>query len=202
MTSSFSVPTGRWVATSWLALGLAALGSPRPVTAQAVLDQKSASELLVRYLADLDTVHVKVMALAETIPADQFSWRPTPETRSVAEAFMHVATEWYFWTPRSVGGQPPADFGTPRETIPKLEKVATKAEVIDHLRKAWSHCQAQVRAADASKLTDRMQMFGQETTLPEVMFLMSGDLHEHLGQLVTYTRSVGQVPPWSRKTGG
>jgi hypothetical protein len=32
------------------------------------------------------------------------------------------------------------------------------------------------------------------------VLLMTGDLHEHLGQLVTYARSVGVVPPWSRKS--
>ena len=189
----------RWLAASFLVLALGAIGSARTAAAQEVLDRKSASELLTRYLADLDTVHVKIVALAEAIPADKYAWRPTPETRSVAEALMHVAVEWYFWTPRSVGGQPPADFGAPRETIPKLEHTATKAEVLDHLEKSWAHCRAQVAGADAGGLTHRMKIFGQDMTLPTAMFIMSGDLHEHLGQLVTYTRSVGEVPPWSKK---
>ena len=33
----------------------------------------------------------KVVGLAEAIPADKFTWRPTEETRSVAEVNLHVA---------------------------------------------------------------------------------------------------------------
>ena len=29
-------------------------------------------------------------------------------------------------------------------------------------------------------------------------FVMSGDMHEHLGQLIAYARSVGVKPPWSK----
>jgi len=189
----------------WLAPLIAVAATmtlPLRGAAQEVLDQKSANEIRLQYLADLDTVHTKVMALAEAIPESKFGWRPTPETRSVSEAMMHLATEWYFWGSLAVGGKPPADFGVPRETIPKLEKVASKAEVIDHLKKSWAHCRAQIEGADPAKLTGRMKWFGSEATFPQIVLGMAGDMHEHLGQLVTYTRSVGVVPPWSRKSGG
>ena len=35
-------------------------------------------------------------------------------------------------------------------------------------------------------------------SLAHSAFLMSGDLHEHLGQLIAYARSVGVKPPWSK----
>jgi hypothetical protein len=31
-----------------------------------------------------------------------------------------------------------------------------------------------------------------------VVLLMSGDQHEHLGQLIAYARSIGVAPPWSK----
>ena len=63
-----------------LLAGLAAaatlsLGLPSTARAQDVLDVKSATEVRDRYLADLDTVHAKVMALANAIPEDKYSWR-------------------------------------------------------------------------------------------------------------------------------
>jgi len=185
-----------------LAVALAAV----PVTtaslvAQDVIDLKSAGEIRNRFLADLDTVHVKILALAEAIPESKYTWSPTPETRTIANALMHVATEWYVYVPMTVGRTPPAGFGPPRESVPRLEKLTAKAEVIEHLEKAWDHARQQVQAADLSALLGHRQLSGQSVTLSQFTFLMAGDLHEHLGQLVTYARSVGVVPPWSRKPG-
>jgi len=177
---------------------LGSIASSTPLVAQNLLDQSSANELRKQFLADLDTVHVKVMALAEVIPAEKYTWSPTPETRTIANALMHVATEWYVYVPIVIGGARPADMAPPRESIPMLEKITDKAVVLEHLRKAWDHARQQVESADLAPLLGQRQLFGQSTTLPQVMFLMSGDLHEHLGQLVTYTRSVGLVPPWSK----
>ncbi len=184
---------------------LVALAATPAVTsslrAQDVLDLKSATEIRTRFLADLDTVHVKIMALAQAIPEVKYTWQPAPGTRTVANALMHVATEWYVYVPMVVGAKPPAGFGVPREAIPKLEQLTAKAEVIDHLTKGWEHARQQLLAADLSTLLGPRQLGPQSITLAQFAFVMAGDLHEHLGQLVTYARSVGVVPPWSAKAG-
>jgi uncharacterized damage-inducible protein DinB len=180
-------------------LAAAVLGGGGPVRAadaQEVLDARSAIYLRDRYLADMDTVHVKIMALANAIPADKYSWRPAEGVRSVSEVLMHVASEWLYYGPRSVGGTPPGDFGAPREALPKLEKdFTTKAQVLDQLAKGWAYYVAQMKAVDAAKLTGRYAPWN--TTLAEAAFGMTGDQHEHLGQLIAYARSLGVKPPWS-----
>jgi uncharacterized damage-inducible protein DinB len=161
-----------------------------------VFDAKGAAHIRDAYLADLDTVHVKIMALANAIPADKYSWRPTAGVRSVSEALMHVASEWWFFGPRSVGGKEPADFGAPKEKLPALEKITSKAEVIDQLNKSWAHIAQQLEAADPAQLTGKYKPWG--LTIDAAAFIMAGDLHEHLGQLIAYSRSVGVKPPWSK----
>lgn len=180
-------------------LGAATFAVAHPAAAQN-LDHSSAAEMRTRFLADLDTAHVKIMALATLIPEAKYTWSPTPETRTIANTLMHIATEWYVYVPMVMGGKPPADFGAPEQMIPKLEKLTAKAEVIDHLTKAWAYTRQQIESADLAPLMPPRQMFGQTTTFPELVLAMSGDLHEHLGQLVTYTRSIGLVPPWSKKS--
>lgn len=175
---------------------LLSLGFPATSRAQDVIDAKAANEVRKRYLNDLDTLHAKVMALANAIPEDKYSWRPATGVRSISEALMHIASEWYFFTPQSVAMNPPADFGSPREALPKMEKVTGKAEVIEHLNKSWTHCQEQLKAADVSKLTGTYKPWN--ATLIESAFVMAGDLHEHLGQMIAYARSVGVKPPWSK----
>jgi len=186
----------RWLGTLAMVAGNAVVAPE--VLAQDVMDQKSVAELRTRYLADLDTIHVKVMALAEAIPESSYGWRPGDGVRSVSQALMHIASEWYFFAPMSVGGKPPADFGTPREALPKLETITKKSEVLEQLAKSWAHCKQQIESADVSKLTGKMKLFGRDVTFAEMAFVMSGDLHEHLGQLIAYARSVKVVPPWSK----
>ena len=169
----------------------------RDLVGQDVIDVRSASYLRDRYLADMDTVHGKIMALANAIPAEKYSWRPAQGVRSVSEVLMHVASEWLFYGPQSVGAKPPADFGPPQQTLPKLEKdFTTKAQVLDQLAKGWTYYVAQMKAVDPSKLTGRYPPWN--STLAEAAFGMTGDQHEHLGQLIAYARSVGVQPPWSK----
>lgn len=178
------------------ALAVAVLPA-RAIRAQDVFDAKSAGHVRHEFVSDMDTLHVKIVALAKAIPADKYGWRPAPGVRSVSEALMHVAGEWYFWAPSSMAGKPPADFGDPKTKLPALEKsVTTKDAVIAELEKSWAHCSTQIGAADASALTGKYKPWG--TTVDAAAFGMAGDLHEHLGQLIAYARSVGVKPPWSK----
>ena len=181
-----------------LALVLLAAGMPlRAVRGQDVLDAKAATHLRERYLMDMDSVHSKFLQLAAAIPADKYSWRPAEGVRSVSEVLMHVVSEWLFYGPMSVGGKAPADFGPPRETLPKLEKEhTTKADVIDQLKQSWSYFEAQVKETDPAKLTGKYPPWN--VSLAEAAFGMTGDQHEHLGQLIAYARSIGVKPPWSK----
>lgn len=175
---------------------VAAQGAQPTQQAAPVMDTAAASALRDAYLADLDSTHAKILALANAIPEDKYAWRPGAGVRSVSEVLMHVVGEWYFFTPQSVAMKAPADFGQPRETLPKLEKTTAKAEVIAQLEKSWAHCKAQLAAADPAQLTGKYRPWG--LNLGQAAFVMSGDLHEHLGQLIAYSRSVGVKPPWSK----
>ena len=164
--------------------------------AQDAMDVKAAGFLRDRYVADMDSVHAKIMALATAIPEDKYSWRPAAGVRSVSEVLMHVASEWMYYGPMSVGGKPPADFGPPRETLPRLEKITAKADVIAQLDKGWTYGRQQLTSADPATLTGQYAPW--KVSLAEAAFGMTGDQHEHLGQLIAYARSVGVKPPWSK----
>ncbi|HTE45011.1 MAG TPA: DinB family protein [Gemmatimonadaceae bacterium] len=179
-----------------LAVSLAAFTPMCVANAQDALDVASATRIRKEYLDDMDSVHVKFMALAKAIPADKYSWRPGAGVRSVSEVLMHIVGEWYFYGPQSVGGKPPADFGVPKEKLPALEKITAKDQVIAELDKSWAHCKVAMGAVDPKTLTGKYKPWGQ--TLTNSALGMAGDEHEHLGQLIAYARSVGVKPPWSK----
>ena len=177
-------------------LAAAALALPRAASAQDVLDLKSATHLRSEYLIDMTSVHDNIVALAQAIPADKYGWRPAPGVRSIAEVLMHVAGEWYVIGPLSVGVRPPADFAVPKDGMAKLEKITAKADVIAELDKAWAHARVTIAGADPAMLTGRYEP--AKMSLARASLRVAGDLHEHLGQLIAYARSVGVTPPWSK----
>ena len=149
-----------------------------------------------QYAGDLTALHDKVLALAEAIPADKYMWRPSDQVRTVSQLLMHIAGEWYHLCPVSVGSKPPADFGPPGEAMRKLEEVATRSEVLAQLGKSWAHCRAALDGIDPKRLVP--DSLPAKMGFPRVVLLVSGDQHEHLGQLIAYARSIGVKPPWSK----
>jgi uncharacterized damage-inducible protein DinB len=149
-----------------------------------------------QYAGDLTLLHDKVLALANAIPADKFAWRPSDQVRTVSQLLMHIAGEWFYLCPRSVASQPPADFGPVGEATRKLEEVSAKPEVLAQLNKAWTHCRSTLdRINPALLIPDSLPA---KMGFPRVVLLVTGDQHEHLGQLIAYARSVGVTPPWSK----
>jgi uncharacterized damage-inducible protein DinB len=149
-----------------------------------------------QFAGDLTVLRDKVLALARAIPADKYSWRPANDVRSVSEVLTHMAGEWFYLCPLSVASKPPADFGEPGAAMKALEQITTKAEVVLQLEKSWAHCRAALDKIDPSRLVP--DSLPARMGFPRVVLLVSGDQHEHLGQLIAYARSIGVTPPWSK----
>jgi hypothetical protein len=108
----------------------------------------------------------------------------------------HLAGEWYYYLPQSIGANPHADHTSPQESLPRLEKLAGKQAMLDELNKSWTYGRAQLAAADPSKLTATYKPW--DVSFARAAFGMTGDQHEHLGQLIAYARANGVKPPWSK----
>src|SRR5580658_3977437 len=66
-------------------------------------------DMKAQALLDLQAVNQKCVDLAEALPSDKLTWRPSPDTRSFAEVFLHVAGERYGFL-SLLGAKPPAGF--------------------------------------------------------------------------------------------
>jgi DinB superfamily len=168
------------------------------VRAQSVPDRASALEVRTRFLADLDTLQKKFLALANAIPAEKYSWRPGEGVRSVGEAFMHVASEYYVFAPMAYGAAPSPVVGQGRAAFQKFEGMSTQPEVLKHLVEGFAYMKQAVAGVDAGAITGSQNLFGGQRTIIETSLIMSADLHEHLGQLIAYSRMLGFKPPWSQ----
>ena len=161
-------------------------------------DRATALEVRAQFIADLDTLQSKTVALAEAIPEKKYAWRPAPGVRSIAETLQHISSEFYVYAPMAYGATPSPVVGRGREAFKKFESMSSKAEVLKHLKESFAFTKQALSGMDDAKLAGTQKLFGGDRTIIETSFRMSGDLHEHLGQLIAYARMNGIKPPWSK----
>jgi len=188
----------RGIRTGVVVAGLAFAATAGAAAAQDVPNRESALEIRKRFLMDLDTLQSKFLALAEAIPAEKYSWRPAPGVRSIGEALMHVASEYYVYAPMSYGAARSPVIPRGPDAFKTFESKSTKADAQKHLKEGFAYMKQQIEALDPAAITGTKKIFGGDRTIVESSFVMSGDLHEHLGQLIAYARSNGVTPPWSK----
>lgn len=186
------------LALTFAAAVLVSGATARSVSAQTLMNAESAAEVRRLFVDDLDSLQAKYLALANAIPEEKYAWRPAPGVRSIGEAFMHVASEYYVFTPMAYGL--PTSPALPRNqaAMAAFEKSSTRADVMKHLNEGFTYVRAQIANADINKLTGKQKLFGGDRTIVETTMVMSADLHEHLGQLISYARMNGVKPPWSK----
>jgi uncharacterized damage-inducible protein DinB len=143
-------------------------------------------------LLDLQAVNKKCVDLAEALPVDKLTWRPSTDTRSFAEVFLHVAGERYGIL-SMMGATPPAGFKA-RE----FEKSTTeKARIVEDLNQSWDFANRTINGMSNADFAKLMPKLGPQANEGDVVYILIADAHEHLGQLVAYARQNGIVPPWT-----
>jgi uncharacterized damage-inducible protein DinB len=149
-------------------------------------------DMKAQSLADLQVVEKKFVDLANALPTDKLTWRPTADSRSFAEVFLHVAGERYGIL-GLMGATPPAGFN------PKTYEKSTtnRGQIVEQLDKSWEFAQkaiSEMTNADFAKLLPKL---GPQANAGDVIYILVADAHEHLGQVVAYARENGVVPPWT-----
>ena len=149
-------------------------------------------DMKAQSLVDLERVQKKFVDLANALPADKMTWRPSTDSRSFAELFLHVAGERYAIL-KLMGATAPEEFDARA-----FEKTTTdKAKIVDELNKSWEFSKKTIDGmtnADFAKLIPKL---GPQANAGDVVYILVADAHEHLGQSIAYARVNGIVPPWT-----
>lgn len=167
-----------------LVAALAALCIATPASAQMTEDASLAG---VQGL--YETVRGYLLASAEQAPQELYDYRPTDEVRSFGEIVGHVANAGYMFCAGALGEDAPQ--------MGDAEELGSKAELLEALRGSFEYCD-QAHAMDAGQADESVQFFGQDHTRLSVLAFNMGHDFEHYGNLVTYMRINGMVPPSSQ----
>lgn len=126
---------------------------------------------------------------AEEMPEENYSFKPTPDIRSFGQLVGHVADAQYLFCSIALGEKNPA---------PGVEKTKTsKADLVQALKDAVAYCDKAYTGMTDADAAQNVKMFGFETAKLTVLTVNTAHSDEHYGNMVTYLRLKGIVPPSS-----
>jgi uncharacterized damage-inducible protein DinB len=138
-----------------------------------------------------DQVKGYITRAADQMPEEHYPYRPTPEVRTFGELIAHIATTQYFFCAAALGeaNPEPRDF----EKGPTTRRVLTEG-----LQGSFKYCDRAYALSDAQVTKwQPIKGFGERAPL-SILILNIGHNNEHYGNIVTYMRMKGLVPPSSQ----
>jgi uncharacterized damage-inducible protein DinB len=164
-------------------LALALLAAPSAATAQ------HPNPLTANAKVQFGALSGFVLRSAEKVPEELYSFRATPEVRSMAELFGHVADAMFAMCATAAGSKPP------RTGIEKA--VTTKPALVAALKEGVSYCNSVYDGMTDQKGTETVPFYFGPTPRVSVLYFVVTHTYEHYGNLVTYMRLKNIVPPSS-----
>jgi uncharacterized damage-inducible protein DinB len=132
-----------------------------------------------------------VLRAAERMPEEHYAFRPTPEVRTFAQLLGHIADGYRLVCATAVGDSLPPD-------IQENEKTKTgKAELIAALTQGAEYCDRAHERLGGAKGAEMIKWGGREQPRATVLFANTSHAWHHYGNVVTYLRLKGIVPPSS-----
>ena len=138
--------------------------------------------------ARYDNIKRDIVEAAEAVPEGEYSFRPAPQVRTFGQIIGHVADSQNFFCGVAAGSNP--------EYIDSIEQsTMSKAALVKALKESVAKCDeiyTKTGAANALAIVPA----GKGDALRGLMLLdnVSHD-NEHYGNIVTYMRLKGHVPP-------
>jgi len=141
-----------------------------------------------------DEVKGYLAKTAQKVPDELYSFKPTPEVRSLGQIIGHVADGNFSICAAAAGEKAPQT---------GVEKGKTsKADLVAALNDSIAYCDKVFASLNDQKGVDTVKFFNGNQT-PRILVLAFNNSHcnEHYGNLVTYLRLKGIVPPSSEGSG-
>jgi uncharacterized damage-inducible protein DinB len=152
------------------------------------------------------TVRQNTLKIAEEIPEEKYSFRPTPDTRSIGQLLAHIALGHRFQQQAQAIDRLTTleRFNFPafvQQVGAEEQKPRTKAEVIELLTREGDAWAAWLEGLSEDFLREEVQGVGGQPPRTRFEMLLSPKEHEmhHRGQLMLIERMIGITPHLTRQ---
>jgi uncharacterized damage-inducible protein DinB len=132
------------------------------------------------------SVKNNILRSAEKMPEENYGFKPAPRVRTFGQLLGHVAEEQYIFCSAVKGEQKAAD----------IEKTKTsKADLLAALHESFSYCDAAYDGLTDAAAVEMVKVGATEHTKLRMLWVNTVHDNSHYGNLVTYLRIKGLVPP-------
>jgi len=128
-----------------------------------------------------------ILAAAEEMPADKYTFKPSADQWTFAKILSHVAA--------SNGSVCGSLSDKPAPDATKVPETAPKADLVAAVKASIDFCDAAMASLTDAKLADPIPF--RRATLPRARAIVEivADLEDHYSQLAAYLRANGMLPP-------
>jgi DinB superfamily len=128
-----------------------------------------------------------MVAAAEAMPAEKYSFKPSPEMNSYGHLMMHIA-ETNNTVCAKISGQPEPDV--------KLAETDAKDKLVAAVKDSFAFCTAALEKVDDSKLGEQFVLFGKRPiSRGGALVVLNGTWTDHYATQAIYLRLNGILPP-------
>jgi uncharacterized damage-inducible protein DinB len=132
-----------------------------------------------------------VIRAAEKMPEENYSFKPSPDVRSFGQLVGHLADFQYVFCSGAANEKPP---------VTGIEDNKTKkADLVQALKDGFAYCDKIYSSMTDAKLAEMVTAEGRPRAVLTVLTVNIAHNDEHYGNMVTYMRMKGLVPPSSER---
>jgi len=128
-----------------------------------------------------------ILAAIEAMPADKFSYKPTPDQMSFAHLVVHIAESNNSMCAKI------ADIDAPK--VEELKETDSKDKLLAATRASFDFCSTALAKVDDSKLGDNVDFGRIQGPRAMAVFFLAGGWSDHYGAAAMYLRLNGILPP-------
>lgn len=172
------------------------IGFSLPGAAFAQDETASKSMAIASLMAIHDITADFVLATAEMLDEDMYAYRPTVQVRTAGQQLAHIANAQFGVCSTAAGEESPAEGN--------YEEIATTREaILAAVKASFEYCESVYANMTDEKLKEIKPFFGgdrrQDMTVASILSFNATHTYEHYGNLTTYMRMNGIVPPSSQE---
>ena len=161
--------------------------APLVLVIAAALHAQDANPLSADVKRAYADVKNNILRSAEKMPEENYDFRPAPRVRTFGQILGHIAQEQYLYFCAPVKGE--------QKSVDIERTKTTKPELLAALKDSFAYCDSVYDKMTDSEITQIVDTGGSKSVKLRLLWMNIVHDESHYGNLVTYLRIKGIVPP-------